>query len=357
MNSMKDCTRKVITCVFGFYVFFAISCKSDSVNSDMKHTSTEQMENNNVEYAMVIHGGAGTILKENMTEELEAAYRDALNKALDIGNEILKSGGSSEEAVINTIAFMEDSPLFNAGKGSVFTHAGTNEMDASIMRGSDLEAGAVGGIKTIKNPIKAAYAVMTQSNHVFLSGEGAEEFAEKQKLESIDPSYFHTEKRWNSLQSILEKEQEIGMNITDMADSKFGTVGAVALDKTGNIVAGTSTGGMTNKRYGRIGDSPVIGAGTYANNASCGVSCTGHGEYFIRYAVAHDVSARMIYGGKSLSDAAEEIINLKLKEVGGAGGLIALDKEGNVTMPFNTEGMYRGYVNNFKKYIGIYKED
>jgi len=309
------------------------------------------------EYAIVIHGGAGTILKTNMTEEREQQYQKALDDALMIGKAILEDGGSSEDAVVETIKYMENSPLFNAGRGAVFTSEGKNELDASIMRGSDLEAGAVGGLQTIKNPITAARAVMDSSEHVFLVGEGAEAFAKLNGLEQVDPGYFYTENRYKSLQRIQEREKEVGMHITDMADSKYGTVGAVALDKHGNICAGTSTGGMTNKSFGRIGDSPVIGAGTYANNNTCGVSCTGHGEFFIRYAVAYDVSAMMQYAGKSLEEAANEIVNKKLMDVGGSGGLIALDKYGNITMPFNSEGMYRGYVTDTEKFIGIYKED
>ena len=335
-----------------------LSCNSEhtaekeTVETNEKSTSMEKAE-----YAIVIHGGAGTITRDRMTDEMEKQYRETLNEVLEQSRRMLAEGSEAYEVVITAIGMMEDSPLFNAGKGAVFTNAGTNELDASIMRGSDLEAGAVGGVSNIKNPIKAAYAVLDKSQHVFLSGKGAEEFADDQGLELVDPKYFYTDNRWNSLQTILDKEEEIGMHITDMADSKFGTVGAVVLDKSGNIVAGTSTGGMTNKKYGRIGDSPVIGAGTYADNKTCGVSCTGHGEYFIRYAVAHDVSAMMAYKGSSLEEACEEIINNKLKNAGGEGGLIALDRWGNVSMPFNTEGMYRGYLTDKEKYIAIYKDE
>lgn len=330
------------------FIFFA--CDQTSTQTSIK------TQEKSVAYAMVIHGGAGTITKENMTPEKEQAYKEALDTALQIGRSILAKGGSSMEAVTSTIISMENSPLFNAGKGAVFTHAGTNELDASIMRGSDLEAGAVGGVTNIKNPILAAEAVLEHSDHVFMVGEGAESFSQKQGIESIDASYFKTERRWESLQRILEKEKNSGLSKTELSESKHGTVGAVALDKNGNIVAGTSTGGMTNKKYNRIGDSPVIGAGTYANNKTCGVSCTGHGEYFIRYAVAHDVSAAMEYGRKSLAESADHIINTKLKNAGGTGGLIALDAEGNITMPFNTAGMYRGYITDKEKYIGIYKD-
>jgi len=306
-------------------------------------------------YAMMIHGGAGTIKKENMSEEDERAYTEALNAALDTGQAILEAGGSSMDAIVETIKLMENSPLFNAGKGAVFANSGQNEMDASIMRGSDLEAGAVGGVTNIKNPITAARAVLEQSEHVFMVGKGAETFSAGKGLEIVDPEYFKTQRRWKSLQRALKREKEMGANFTELSENKYGTVGAVALDMSGNITAGTSTGGMTNKRHNRIGDSPVIGAGTYANNQTCGVSCTGHGEYFIRYAVAHDVSAMMEYAHKSVDYAADYIINDKLVKAGGSGGLIALDKNGNVSMPFNTAGMYRGYVNDLERYVGIYK--
>ena len=318
-------------------------------------TQEESRKTKTVEYAIVIHGGAGTITKKNMTDEKEKAYTDALNASLDAGIEILSKGGNAKDAVIEAIKLMEDSPLFNAGKGSVFTHNGENEMDASLMDGATLNAGAVGGVKTIKNPITAAEAVMTNSDHVMMVGEGAENFAISQGLDTIDPSYFKTERRWKSLQRIIEKEKALGANISALADSKYGTVGAVALDKNGNIVAGTSTGGMTNKKFNRIGDSPIIGAGTYANNKTCGVSCTGHGEYFIRYAVAHDVSALMEYKNMSVEQASEYVINNKLKAAGGDGGLIALDANGNYSMPFNTAGMYRGYANDKERVIRIYE--
>ena len=326
-----------------------LGCKDTS--PDKKMTSQKKTA-----YAMVIHGGAGTILKKNMTPEKEKAYLDALNLALDTGEKILKSGGSSMEAVVATIKTMEDSPLFNAGKGAVFTNEGHNELDASIMRGSDREAGAVGGIKTVKNPIEAAKGVLEKSEHVMMTGAGADTFAKTLGLEQVDNKYFYTESRWKSLQRVLEKEKALGMEISEISESKFGTVGAVALDNNGNIVAGTSTGGMTNKRFNRIGDSPIIGAGTYANNETCGVSCTGHGEYFIRYAVAHDVSAMMEYKGVSLKEASEHIITSKLKKAGGSGGLIALDKNGNISMPFNAAGMYRGYVTDADRKVAIYEE-
>lgn len=309
-------------------------------------------------YAIVVHGGAGTILKENMTPEKEKEYRDALNKALDIGEEILKNGGSSLDAVEQSIRYMEDSPLFNAGKGAVFTHEGKNEMDASFMSGKDQNAGAVGGVTNIKNPISAARAVLEKSEHVMMAGKGAEEFSELQGLKMVDPSYFRTERRWNSLQRILQSEKDkTELSEDDDLDKKHGTVGCVALDKDGNIAAGTSTGGMTNKKFNRIGDSPIIGAGTYADNATCGVSSTGHGEYFIRYTVARDIAALMEYGNKTLVEAGEYIINKKLVEKGGTGGVVALDKMGNVAMPFNTPGMYRGYAKPGERIVKIYKEE
>ncbi len=308
-------------------------------------------------YAMVIHGGAGTIKRENMTAEKEAAFRKALKGALEVGQGILSKGGSSIDAVEKVINYMEDIPLFNAGKGAVFTNNEENELDASIMNGADLNAGAVGGVKIIKNPISAARAVLEKSDHVLLVGEGAETFAKEQNIQIVPKDYFKTEHRLESLQNAMKKEQTNGSLWYEEADYKYGTVGCVALDKNGNIVAGTSTGGMTNKRYNRIGDSPIIGAGTYANNATCGVSCTGHGEFFIRYAVAHDVSAMMEYGKVSLEEATEKIINDKLVKAGGSGGLVALDKNGNIAMSFNSSGMYRGYVTPEENYVAIYKDE
>ncbi|MEO1515765.1 MAG: isoaspartyl peptidase/L-asparaginase [Bacteroidota bacterium] len=314
------------------------------------------------DYALVIHGGAGTILKKNMSAEKEAAIRQIMNEALDAGEAVLKAGGSSLDAVTQTIVILENSPYFNAGKGAVFTHEGKNELDASIMTGQDQNAGAVGGITKVKNPILAARAVLENSPHVFLSGAGADEFAGEQGLETVPAEYFHTDRRWKSLQNAKAKEEEkgkkMGYYLSEDPDHKFGTVGAVALDKKGNITAGTSTGGMTNKRYHRIGDSPVIGAGTYADNASCGVSSTGHGEFFIRYAVAHDIHARMLYKGVSLEQAADEVVMDVLKSKGGSGGVIALDGYGNVAMPFNTAGMYRGYTKaGGERKIAIYQEE
>jgi beta-aspartyl-peptidase (threonine type) len=345
---MKNHLTLFLLLAIGFF-----SCTPATTEAPLKEAPPAQER---AAYAIAIHGGAGTILKKNMTPERESAYRAALNEALTIGETILKEGGSSMDAVVKTIEHLENSPLFNAGKGAVFTHEGRNELDASIMDGNTRNAGAIGGITIVKNPIKAARAVMENSPHVLLTGTGAESFAKEQGLEIVPNSYFYTENRWNSLQRAIEKEQSPTGMADQPIDSKFGTVGCAALDKEGNLAAGTSTGGMTNKRYNRIGDSPIIGAGTYANNASCAVSCTGHGEYFIRYAVAYDLSARMEYAGESLQDAADHIIHKKLKEAGGNGGFIAVDKWGNVAMPFNTEGMYRAYAKPGKRAIKIYDE-
>ena len=302
------------------------------------------------EYVIVIHGGAGVITKKNMTPEKEAAYKQKLNEALETGQKMLEKGGTATETVIAVIKIMENSPLFNAGKGAVFTHDGKNELDASIMDGKTLNAGAVAGVTDVKNPITLAYAVMTKSKHVMLSSKGASQFAKEQGIEIVDPSYFYTENRWKSLQKVLENEKKA-------EKEKHGTVGCVVLDKYGNLAAGTSTGGMTNKQYGRIGDSPIIGAGTYADNATCAVSCTGHGEFFIRYVVAYSVSALMKYKGLSLQDAGNEIINKTLKDVGGEGGLISVDKDGNIAMPFNTPGMFRGYIKSTgEKEVLIYRD-
>ncbi len=345
------------------YIFFVLvllaSCKTATDSVEVE-TSNQSMKTNTSkktkrDFAMVIHGGAGTILKKNMTPEKEKAYLDALNKALDIGEAILKDGGTSMDAVIETIQFLEDVPLFNAGKGAVFANNGMNLLDASIMNGADRNAGAVAGISNVKHPILAAKAVMEKSDHVMLAGKGAEAFCQEQGLEIVDNDYFNTDARYKSLLKAKEKSKAMGATTAINPDYKYGTVGAVALDKFGNIVAGTSTGGMTNKKYDRIGDSPVIGAGTFADNNTCGVSCTGHGEYFIRYAVAYDVSAMMEYKGVSLESAANEIINSKLVDAKGSGGLIALDKYGNVSMPFNTAGMYRGYVSDGGREVGIYR--
>ena len=290
------------------------------------------------EYVLVIHGGAGNIKKENMTREKEARYIKKLSEVLEKGAKILKNGGSALDAVEASIRIMENSPLFNSGKGAVFNADGKNELDASIMDGKTLNAGAVANVTIIKNPISAARKVMEESAHVLLIKEGAEEFAKQQGLEIVEPEYFFDQNRWNSLQKI--KKSEAGEE--PLPDEKHGTCGAVALDKFGNLAAGTSTGGMTNKKFGRVGDSPIIGAGTYANNKTCAVSATGHGEFFIRNVVAYDISALMEYKNMTLSNAANYVINEKLNA---SGGVIAVDNKGNIAMPFNTNGMYRGFIN------------
>jgi len=286
-------------------------------------------------YVLVIHGGAGNITPERITPEKQGLYEQKLTEALTEGEKILASGGSALDAVVAAVQLMEECPLFNAGKGAVFNAEGKNELDASIMDGKTLKAGAVAGVMTIKSPVEAARRVMDSSAHVMMAGRGAEEFARIQGLEMVDPSYFYTEESWQEYLRVKAKIEK---------DGRKGTVGAVALDQSGNLAAATSTGGMVFKKYGRIGDSPIIGAGTYANNESCAVSCTGHGEYFIRNSVAFDVSARMLYLGETLEKAAGYIINDELKSMGAKGGLIALDKDGNLSMPFNTSGMFRGYV-------------
>lgn len=310
-------------------------------------------------FSIAIHGGAGTLVKGMMTPEKEKEYKDALEKALDAGYSILENGGTSIDAVESAVKQMEDSPLFNAGKGSVFTAEGTHEMDASIMEGKTLNAGAVSLITGIKNPIGLAKDVMNKSEHVFLAGDGAMEFAKSLDYKLQDDQYFYDELRYNQWQEIKGSDSfqlDHSNSIKDKKDSKFGTVGAVACDKDGNIAAATSTGGMTNKKWGRVGDSPMIGSGNYANNNTCAVSCTGSGEFFIRGVVAYDVSCLMEYKEYSLDQAANEVINKRILEIGGDGGLIAVDAAGNISMPFNTEGMYRGSVDvDGKKEIRIYK--
>lgn len=316
------------------------------------------------ETVLVIHGGAGTILRENMSPEMESQYREKLAEALQAGHAILSRGGSSLDAVEASIHVMEESPLFNAGKGAVFAHDGRNEMDASIMDGRDRAAGAVTSVTIIRHPISAARAVMEKSEHVLLSGRGAELFATTQGLEIVAPEWFWTERRWKQLQDALvaERNPEAAMKQAPDAEAfveqKFGTVGAVALDRQGNLAAGTSTGGRTNKRWNRVGDSPIIGAGTWADNRTCAVSGTGHGEYFMRWLVGYDIAALMEYRGLSVRAASELVVNGKLKEVGGEGGVIALDSRGEFAMPFNSAGMYRGYVrSDGVPRVAIYGED
>jgi beta-aspartyl-peptidase (threonine type) len=305
------------------------------------------------DYVLVIHGGAGTITRTSMTPTMEAAYRKVLNEALNVGTGVLEDGGSALDAVEKTVRFMEDSPLFNAGKGAVFNHAGVNELDASIMEGANHEAGAVGGVSNVRNPISVARAVLERSPHVMLVGKGAEQFAEDHGFEPVHQDYFFTQRRWDALEKLRAKENAVE---PVSEEDKHGTVGAVALDRSGNLAAATSTGGMTNKKYNRIGDSPVIGAGTYADNATCAVSSTGHGEFFIRFAVAHAVSAMMAYGDKSIREASDHIIHSVLEEAGGTGGVVGVDHNGEVAMTFNTEGMYRAYAKPGEREVAIYNE-
>jgi L-asparaginase / beta-aspartyl-peptidase len=294
-------------------------------------------------YVMVIHGGAGTIRRESMMPTTEKAYRDTLTIALRRGYEILARGGTSLDAVEATIRVMEDSPLFNAGKGAVFTSAGTNELDAAIMDGRTLAAGSVAAVQHIKNPISLARLVMEKSPHVMMVGPGAEEFARLQGMELVLPSYFRTERRWNQLQDEKRAADTARKGASVEGENKFGTVGAIALDKTGNLAAATSTGGTSSKRYGRVGDTPIIGAGTYATPA-CAVSATGAGEFFIRNNVAADICARAKYTGVSIGRAADDVVNKVLVAQKGEGGVIAMDAKGNIAAPFNTSGMYRGWV-------------
>ena len=316
-------------------------------------------------FAIAIHGGAGTIKKEKFTPEREKAYRAKLAEAVEAGYSVLDKGGASLDAVTAAINVLENSPFFNAGKGAVYTHNETHEMDASIMDGKNRQAGAVAGVKHIENPIDLARLVMEESVHVMLSGDGAEEFATQQGVALVDNTIFDTEGRYKSLLRAKAKMKKSEDELKDYqaahqalaTEYKVGTVGAVALDKMGNIAAGTSTGGMTNKRFGRIGDSPVIGAGTFAENESCAVSATGHGEYFIRYNVAADICARVKYQGKSIEQAGNEVIHDVLMPVGGTGGVIIIDTKGNISLPFNTKGMYRATKSNTSPtYVGIFKD-
>jgi len=333
--------------ILNLFLALALVFTISGCNSGGKNTETVADESSltKQEWAIVIHGGAGAMSKDKMTPEMDSLYRASLQQALGIGKQILINNGTSLEAVEKTINFLENNPLFNAGKGAVFTHDGKNELDAAIMDGSNLAAGAVAGVTDIKNPITAARYVMTNSDHVMLTGAGASQFASEQGLEIVPPEYFKTESRYKELLEILKRE-------------KNGTVGCCALDKSGNLAAGTSTGGMSNKKYNRVGDAPIIGAGTYANNATCAVSATGHGEFFIRWTVAHDISALMEYKGLSLKDASELVVNDKLVKAGGSGGVICVDKNGNISMPFNSEGMFRGYATaDGKSGVFIYKEE
>ena len=305
--------------------------------------------------AIALHGGAGTIERGAMSEELEATYRAFLADAITRGYEQLREGQPGLDVVVSVIQMMEDSPLFNAGRGAVYTWEGAHELDASIMHGENLDAGAVAGVSTVKSPIALARAVMEDSPHVMLAGAGAEAFASEQGFDPVSPEYFATERRREALEAYKANDQA---GLKPEADHKFGTVGVVVLDQAGNLVAGTSTGGMTGKRWGRIGDSPVIGAGTYADNRSCAVSATGHGEYFIRHTVARDICARMQFGGATLEEAANTVVLEELVAAAGEGGVVAVDPAGGVALVFNTPGMYRASIDAVgRKVVGIYGEE
>jgi L-asparaginase / beta-aspartyl-peptidase len=313
-------------------------------------------------FSIVVHGGAGTILKEDMTPELEAAYLKGLQDALNAGYAVLEEGGTSVNAVKAACVILEDNLLFNAGRGSVFTKKGVQEMDAAIMDGNGLAAGAVAGVRNVRNPIELATEVMLNSNHVFLSGKGANDFAIKQGIKLEPDEFFFSQFRYDQWKALRDSDN-YSLDHTHqgleelMKDKKFGTIGAAACDMQGNIAACTSTGGMTNKKYGRIGDSPIIGAGTYANNKTCAISCTGHGEPFIRAVAAHDVSCLMEYKGMTLQQAMNEVVNVKLVAMDGEGGMIGVDAAGNTSLIFNSAGMYRGMKNNSgEQFIGIYKD-
>ena len=309
-------------------------------------------------FAIALHGGAGTITRAVMTPENEALYRQALEQAVAIGSALLQTGAPALEAVTATVTFLEDSELFNAGKGSVFTKAGKHEMDAAIMCGKTLDAGAVSGVRNVRNPIKLALSVLQHSDHVMLAYPGAEDFARNHNLSFEPDEYFFTQQRYDQWKEIRDSDIFMLDHTEDApTDKKFGTVGAVALDQAGNIAAATSTGGMTNKNFNRIGDTPIIGSGTYANNATCAVSCTGHGEYFMRAVVAYDIACLMEYKNLTLQEACLLVVNDKLVKFGGEGGLVAIDRAGNIALPFNSEGMYRAFrINQEPAYIGIYKD-
>ena len=306
--------------------------------------------------AIAIHGGAGTIDPSQMSADLEIQYKKGLKNALQAAYSVLKNNGSADDAVVAAVVSLENFSLFNAGKGSVFNHIGKHEMDASLMFGKDLTAGAVCGVKNIKNPIRLAQSVMLHSPHVMMAGAGAEEFAKSLQIEFADDEYFYTEQRYKQWQDVQGSET-VQLDHTVKSNNKMGTVGAVALDSFGNLAAATSTGGMTNKKFGRVGDTPVIGAGTYANNATCAISCTGHGELFLRAVVAYDISCLMEYKGYSLKEACNIVVMDKLVKIGGEGGLVALDAHGNIELPFNSAGMYRASIDTKgNEYVAIYRD-
>jgi beta-aspartyl-peptidase (threonine type) len=369
--------KKILSILLIFVILFLPAFAQKGSFPDMKQLQSPQ----NPRLGFIIHGGAGVIKRGALTPEREAEYKKKLEEAVLAGYKALQDGKSSLDAVEIAIRILEDSPLFNAGKGAVFTADGKNELDASIMDGKTLAAGAVAGLHKVKNPITLARAVMEKSPHVMMVGDGAEKFAKEMKIELVPEKYFWTQERWDSLQKILKEEKEpketkkgtVSENETDnflirnpvyarmteterLPENRFGTVGAVALDKNGNIAAGTSTGGMTNKKYGRVGDAPIIGAGTYANNNTCGISATGWGEYFIRIGVARDISALIEYRALTVQQAVDTVIK-KVGDLGGDGGVIAMDKFGNIGISFNSEGMYRAYINSEgKPVVEIYKE-
>ena len=335
---------------FGSYLLFAVLV---AVLAGSSAVPVAQAQEPGARYVLAIHGGAATISRSDLTPELEQAYRAALRESLEAGYQVLNEDGSSLDAVVAALRIMEESPLFNAGKGAVFTSEGAVELDASIMNGRTRNAGAVSGLMEIRSPITLARLVMEESLHVMLTGAGAEAFGRAHGVETVPNTFFYTDRRRRQLERAQRQEREEGPSGTgallldedrEADNHAYGTVGAVALDKAGNLAAGTSTGGMTNKRFGRVGDSPIIGAGTYADNATCAISATGHGEFFIRGVVAYDVAAMMHYAGLSLTAAANAVVMGRLTELGGTGGIIALNREGHVAMPFNTPGMYRGAI-------------
>lgn len=355
----------------GFIFFQVLLLSTTNVYAIDNHSIVPKMAKTigkeRPQVAIAIHGGAGTILKKNMSPEKEAAYIEALSHAIKIGYEQLLAGEDGTVAVVKAIQYMENSPLFNAGIGAVYTFDGIHELDASIMHGKLKQAGAVAGITTIKSPIAAALTVMQKSEHVMLTGVGAQEFSKLHGLQTVDNSFFNTNRRLDALKKAKERIKQASTYSSsksnwvkdnlDFQDYKFGTVGAVVLDSNGNLVAGTSTGGMTAKRYGRVGDSPIIGAGTYADNTSCAVSATGHGEFFIRHNVAADICARLKYQGVSINEAANTVLFDVLNSDAGSGGVIAIDYNGNIAMPFNTAGMYRASIDiNGNLKVSIYKD-
>lgn len=350
-----SCVLKRISSLLTSIAIISVFCAGTSLAQPLETPVV-----NKPPLTIVIHGGAGALSPGRYSPEQEAAYKAKLNEALDAGYSVLETGGSALDAVEAAIILMEDSPLFNAGKGAVFSRDGKNELDASIMDGRTLNAGAISGVRKVRNPIKLARTVMEKSEHVMFTGEGAEDFAEDNGYDLINPKYFFTQSRWRTYKEALKAEKaarKANKKSSVPVDFKFGTVGAVALDTNGNIAAGTSTGGMTLKRWGRVGDAPIIGAGTFADNNSCGVSATGHGEYFMRLTIARDICAQVEYGAKSIHEAADNVINSRLADLGGSGGVIVLGPDGDFTLLFNTEGMFRGVKQqNGPNAVAIYGE-